>query len=129
MSRRARLSASKSSAPVVVTTGRRAPAHGSPSVASDRRRDRPDATLIEASVTARLLGLRILRLDATVALVPADVRVAPPPVHGRAAYAPARPSADSPRRAAPAGGDRLVDAVRNLDEGSRLLAKVHRDGV
>jgi hypothetical protein len=81
---------------VVTPAGRRAITLGSAAVAPDRGRARSDATLVEASVTARLLGLRILTLDARVALVPA--------------------------------GHRLVDAVRNLDEESRLLAEVHRDG-
>lgn len=128
MSRRAHQSASKSSAPVVVTAGRSAITLGRAAVvAPDRRRGRSDATLVEASVTARLLGMRILTLDAKVALLPADVSLTPPPVQGRADYAPARSSGDSPGRAASAG-HRLVDAVRNLDEGSRLLAEVQRNG-
>jgi hypothetical protein len=96
-------------------------------VAPDRRRRRSDATLVEASVTARLLGLRILRLDATVALVPAGVSVATPADPDRAPLAPARSSGNSRGRAG-AVGHRLTDAVRNLDEGARLLAEVQRNG-
>jgi hypothetical protein len=96
-------------------------------VAPDHRRRRSDATLVEASVTARLLGKRILTLDATVALVPAEVRVAAPPVQDRAAHAHARSSVYSRGRAGSVGL-RLADAVRNLDEGARLLAEVQRDG-
>jgi hypothetical protein len=71
--------------------------------------------------------MRILTLDATVALVPADVTVATPPVQGRAPQAPARSSGVSRGRAG-AAGHRLADAVRNLDEGARLLAEVQRNG-
>jgi hypothetical protein len=106
-------------------------------VAPDLTRRRADATLVEASVTARLLGMRILRIDATVALVPAEVAIATPPVvtppvvtppvETRAAYAPGR-SFGAPRGRAGAVGPRLADAVRNLDEGAKVLAKVRRAG-
>jgi hypothetical protein len=114
---------------VAPPTGRRAIALGSAAGASDRRRDGADATLVEATVTARLLGLRILTLDATVVLVPADVGLTPPvvPVRRRTAHPPARSTGAPPRREVPAG-HRLADAIRTLDEGSRLLAQVQRDG-
>jgi hypothetical protein len=112
---------------VALLAGRSAITLGSTADAANRRRGRSDATLVEATVTARLLGLRILTLDAKVALVPADVRVAPSSVRRPAAHAPARSSGDSPGRAGSAG-HRLADAVRNLDEGSRLLAEVQRNG-
>lgn len=106
--------------------GRRAlPLRGE--VAPDPGRRRSDTALVEASVTARLLGMRILTLDATVALVPAEVRVATPPVPDRAAHVPAGSPGDARGRAVPVG-PRLADAVRNLDEGARLLAEVQRDG-
>lgn len=95
-------------------------------VAPDRRRRLSDGALIEASIAARLLGMRILTLNATVALVPADVTPATPAVQDRAAD-PRRRSGDSRGRAASVG-PRLADAVRNLDEGARLLAEVQRDG-
>jgi hypothetical protein len=104
-------------------------------VAPDRRRRLSDGALVEASLAARLLGMRILTLDATVALVPADVTAARPAGQDRAAHAPTRSSGDaSPRssgdsRGRPASvGHRLPDAVRNLDEGARLLAQVQRNG-
>ena len=91
-----------------------------------------DATLVEALVTARLLGMRILRVDATVALMPAEVAIAAPPVAAppleqRAALAAARSFSAPPR---PAGvlTPRLADAVRNLDEGAKVLAQVRRTG-
>ena len=45
--------------------------------ARDRRRRPSDGVVVEASILARLLGLRLLTLDATVVLVPAEV-TAPP---------------------------------------------------
>jgi hypothetical protein len=111
----------KSAVPVVVAA------------APDRRRRLSEAALVEASIAARLLGMRILTLDATVALVPADVAGATRPVRDRsrsedrAAHAPMRSSGDS--RARPgAARYNLADAVRNLEEGARLLADARRNG-
>jgi hypothetical protein len=102
-------------------------------VAPDRGRRLSDAALVEASVAARLLGMRILTLNATVALVPAEVTVATGAVHARpsreerAAPLPTRPSESSRGRPGSAG-HRLSDAVRNLDEGAKLLAEAQRNG-
>jgi hypothetical protein len=126
MSQRARQNASKSSAPVVAPAGRSAIKLASAAVADDRRRGRSDATLVEASVTARLLGLRILTLDAQVALVPADVTIAAPRAREPAARAPALSSGNSRGRAGSVGHRGLAEAVRNLDEGARLLAEIQR---
>jgi hypothetical protein len=96
-------------------------------VAPDRRRRLSDGALVEASIAARLLGMRILTLDATVALVPADVTAATPVVQDRAAHEPPRSSGNS--RGHPGSvGQGLAGAVRNLDEGARLLAAVRHDG-
>jgi hypothetical protein len=101
-------------------------------VAPDRRRRLSDAALVEASVAARLLGMRILTLNATVALVPADVTAATHPVRDRppsedqAAHVPMRSSGDSRARPGTAKHN-LADAVRNLEEGARLLADVQRN--
>ncbi len=97
-------------------------------VAPDRAgRRASDATLVEASITARLLGLRILRLDAHVVLVPAEVAVeVPRRVREPAGRAPALAAGNSRGRGRVAGHHGLADAVRNLDEGARLLADVQR---
>jgi hypothetical protein len=109
------LPAGKTAAPLVVE------------VAPDRRRRLSDAALVEASIAARVLGMRILTLHATVALVPADVTAATPVVQDRAVHAPRRPSGESRGRPGFVG-DGLAAAVRNLDEGARLLAQVQRTG-
>jgi hypothetical protein len=50
-------------------------------VTPDRRTRLSDAALVEASIAARLLGIRILTLNATVGLVPADTTASAPAVH------------------------------------------------
>jgi hypothetical protein len=102
-------------------------------LAPDRSKRLSDATLVEASITARLLGIRLLTLDATIALVPADVTAPTAAVTDgaarvhRSAHASGTTSGDSQRRSRPIGRG-LADAVRNLDEGAKLLAEVRRDG-
>jgi len=102
-------------------------------LAPDRSKRLSDATLVEASISARLLGMRLLTLDATIALVPADVTapiaaVADGPLRGdRRAHRSTRSSGDAQRRSGRVGQG-LADAVRNLDEGAKLLAEVRRDG-
>ncbi len=93
-------------------------------VTPERGGRRADATLVEASVTARLLGLRILTLDAKVALVPADVTVAGPRAREPFPRAPTLSSGNARGRGRASGHRSLADAVRDLDEGARLLAEV-----
>jgi hypothetical protein len=78
-----------------------------------RRRSLAEGMLVEASVEARVLRLRLLTLDATVLLLPADSAPSPG-VH--------------PVRATPRGTalDGLPEATRRIDEGSRLLAQARR---
>jgi hypothetical protein len=76
---------------------------------------------VEASLLARLLRLKLLRLEATILVVPADAtgtlpsRSGPDPV--RALSATGVPAS---RRG------RLADARRCLDEGEALLARARR---
>jgi hypothetical protein len=85
----------KTSAPVALTA------------AVDRTRRLSEGTLVQASVRARLLGIPLLRLDATVVLMPAAI------------------SASSSTVAA---GDGLAEAVRSINDGAAVLAQVRRDG-
>jgi hypothetical protein len=84
----------EASAPVAFTT------------ALDRSRRLSEGALVQASVRARLLGIPLLRLEATVALVPASI------------------TASSSGIAA--GG--LADAVRSINDGAEILAEVRRNG-
>jgi hypothetical protein len=83
--------------------------------------------VIEASILARLLRIRLLTLEATVVVVPADVTAhwsAPPDVQG---HASARPAGTSPPARSEAGGRRgLAEAVRTIDEGAAILAEARR---
>lgn len=81
---------------------------------------------VEASVLARLFGLKLLKLDATVLVLPAgasESSSAPslvlhtPPI-------PRRPTTGN----SAADNRRLADAVKNLNEGARLLEEARRNG-
>jgi hypothetical protein len=69
-----------------------------------------EGTLVEASVVGRVLGVRILRIDAVVLLSPA----VPPPV-----------SATPAPSVRPRPG-RLAGALRSIEEGAELLAEARR---
>jgi hypothetical protein len=73
--------------------------------AVDHSRRLSDGGLIQASVRARLLGIPLLRLDATVVLMPAAVTAPSSPV---------------------TIGDGLADAVRSINDGREVLAQVAR---
>jgi hypothetical protein len=75
--------------------------------AVDRSRRLSEGALVQASVRARLLALPVLRLDATVVLMPAAISTSPSPV---------------------AVGNGLVDAVRSINEGAEVLGQVRRNG-
>jgi hypothetical protein len=98
----------------------------------DRRRRPSDGVLVEASILGRVLGLRLLKLDAVIVLTPAEVTS--PSSAARAerlsvARAERPPSASD---GAPArsftGRSRLAEAVRNIDEGAEILAEARRNG-
>jgi hypothetical protein len=82
--------------------------------------------LIEASILARLLRLRLLTVDASVLLLPANpTATAPSGDPARELRYPAEP-----RRQLTSNGDResgLTDAIRTLDEGTEFLAEARRN--
>ena len=69
------------------------------------------------------MGIRLLSLDATVVLVPADLAASPPAV----VDPPARSRA-IPRARSRAAGRGLADAVRSIDEGAEILSRSQRNG-
>jgi hypothetical protein len=75
--------------------------------AVDSRRRLSEGALVQASVRARLLGIPLLRLDATVVLMPAAITASSRAV---------------------AAGDGLAEAVRSINDGAEVLAQVRRDG-
>jgi len=94
--------------------GSRVSATSEPALIARPSRDRSlsDGVVIEASVVARLLGLRLLRLRAHVTVLPADVE----PLR-------AVPSEPVP----PFGDGRLDDAVALLARASRTLDEAKRN--
>lgn len=75
--------------------------------AIDRSRRVSEGAVVQASIRARLLGLPLLRLDATVMVIPAAI------------------TASSPALATGAG---LAEAVRSINDGAEVLAQVQRNG-
>jgi len=75
--------------------------------AVDPSRHLSEGALVQASVRARILGMRLLRLDATVVLIPAAITA---------------PSSSL------AAGDGLAEAVRSINDGAEVLAQVRRNG-
>ena len=82
------------------------PAPAGLTAALDPSRRLSEGALVQASVRARLLGIPLLRLDATVALMPAAIT------------APA---------SALATGNGLAEAVRSINDGAEVLAQVRRN--
>ena len=88
---------------------RRAAQTGGPvalTAAVDRSRRLSEGGLIQAFVRARLFGIPLLRLDATVALIPGTITVSSSSV---------------------AAGDSLADAVRRINDGDEVLAEARRE--
>jgi hypothetical protein len=100
---------------------------GALSAAGHRTRRPYDGLLVEGSIVARLLGIRLLTLDATVTLVPADVTARPSSPGASPAGTPARPAVVRPAQSG-AMGRGLADAVRSINEGAELLAEARRNG-
>jgi hypothetical protein len=95
----------RTGAPVVLTS------------AADRRRSLSNGALVQASVRARLLGIPLLRLDATVVLVPAEIEAPSSTI-----YEPARSFGSG------AAGRGLAEAVRSINEGGEILAEMRHNG-
>jgi hypothetical protein len=83
--------------------------------------------LVEASILARVLGIRLLTLEATVVFVPAEVAAPSSAPHDSPARISQRSAGLPPARSG-AVGRGLADAVRNINEGAELLAEVRRNG-
>jgi hypothetical protein len=75
--------------------------------ALDPRRHLSEGALVQASVRARLMGIPLLRLDATVVLMPAAITAS---------------------SSALAAGNGLAEAVRSITDGAEVLAHVRRNG-
>jgi hypothetical protein len=91
---------------------RRRAANGSAPVALtasiDRSRRLSEGGLVQASVRARLLGIPLLRLEATLILMPAAVSASP--------------------SAFTNSGDGLADAVHSINDGAAVLDQLRARG-
>jgi hypothetical protein len=72
------------------------------------------------------MGIPLLRLDATVALVPAEITSAPRASDEPRARASGRSSGLLLTHSC--AGQGLAEAVRSLNEGAELLGQVRRNG-
>ena len=80
-----------------------------------------DALTVEASVLARLFGIRVLTLDANVILSRPQFSGRSPVPHDAPIRSSREAAARPPERSRPIGG-RLADAERLIDEGVASLA-------
>ena len=77
-------------------------------------RDLSRGLIVQARVVGRLLGLRLLKLDARVEVVPAD--------------AEPRPARLPPVTAAPSTRRGLAEASRDIDDSAQTLAGLSHNG-
>jgi len=73
--------------------------------AANRRR-LSEGAVVQGSIRARLLGIPLLRLDATLALMPASI---------------------SPSSSPLGSGNGYADAVRYINDGAEVLAEIRRN--
>ena len=72
----------------------------------DHRRRLSEGAVVQGSVRARLLGIPLLRLEATLALMPATITTSSSPL---------------------SAGNGLAEAVRSINDGAEVLAEVRRN--
>jgi hypothetical protein len=82
------------------------PAPAALTAAVDPSRRLSEGGLVQASVRARLFGIPLLRLEATVVLMPAAITA---------------------RSSAVVVGDGLAEAVSSINDGAEVLAQVRRN--
>jgi hypothetical protein len=98
-----------------------------PGFTLDRGKRLSEGALVEARVKGRVLGIPLLKIDALIALVPANPR---PVVSSTSRIRSVRPmlsTGNGPRRLE-APGSALSEAIRSIDEAGKLLADVRRNG-
>jgi hypothetical protein len=93
------------------------------SLAFNRGKRLSEGSLVEAHVEGRVLGLRLLKIDALVALVPAS-----PAAFEADGLVQSGRSMSAVRNGSVVPGSALAEAVRTLDEATVLLADDRRNG-
>jgi len=97
------------------------------SAVPDQRKRLGDGILVEATILARVLGIRILTIDTTLVLVPADVSPSSSARLQRSTHAAAQ-RASIPSMRSCAAGHRLAKAIQSLNEEPEPLTTARRDG-
>jgi hypothetical protein len=93
----------------------------------DPRKRLSDGVLVEACIRARLIGIPLLKIEASIVLAPAGLTAS--------TSAPRDPPTRSSARSSHAAltrpgvlGQGLNEAVRTINEGAELLAHARRNG-
>jgi hypothetical protein len=86
-----------------------------------------EGALVEARVRGRVLGIPLLKIDALVALMPANPTSVVPSTSRAPSVGPMLSTGNGPRRLE-APGAALAEAIRSIDEAAELLAEARRSG-
>jgi hypothetical protein len=86
-----------------------------------------DGVLVEACVRARLMGIPLLKVEATIVLAPAGLTAPTSAPRDRPIRGFARSSRAAWTRSG-ARGQGLAEAVRRINEGAELLTDARRNG-
>jgi hypothetical protein len=89
------------------------------------RRHASEGIRIEASILARLLRIKLLKLDASILVFPTEVTPPPPAPPDLVVRTSPLPKVE-PAASADNGRRTLADAVRSIHEGAELLAEARR---
>jgi hypothetical protein len=93
----------------------------------DPRKRLSDGVLVEACIRARVIGIPLLKIEASIVLAPAGLTAPTSAPRDRSIGSAARSfGAISTRPKVP--GQRLTEAVRTLNEGVELLTDARRNG-
>lgn len=92
----------------------------------DRKKCLSDGILVRGTILARVLGMRILTLDTTVMLAPAEITAESSAPTNPPTITSARSYGVSPRPRA--AGHGLAEAIRNINDGAEILAKSRYNG-
>jgi hypothetical protein len=93
----------------------------------DPRKRLSDGVLVDACIRARLLGIPLLKVEATIVLAPAGLTAAASPLRDLPIGSSARPSRAASTRPEHSR-QALAEAVRTINEGAELLAEARRNG-
>jgi hypothetical protein len=98
-----------------------------PGLTFNRGRRLSEGALVEARVRGRVLGIPLLKIDALVALVPANPTSVVPVPWRAPSLGPTLSTRNGSRRLE-APGSALSEAIQSIDEAAGLLAQARRNG-